>query len=290
MRVRASGLALALLITLAACSQNSGSNPAGHAGANAGATSSTAPAAVPAPASTPADAAPPATQAPTSAGESTDIAPDSSKPSALERVAPLPAAGSLPSGRWVAGKHYRVLSPAQPTSAAPGKVEVVEIFWYGCPHCYALEPFIAAWLKTAPPYIEFVRLPATFNAAYRSHAHLFYTLQALGAADRLHPLVFNEIHVNKNMLLGSDDAASFKLQQAFAKAKGISDKDFAQAYESFSVQTKLQQSNDLLLHYRVDSVPLVVVNGKYATDVGMADGQANLISLISDLAAAEKRH
>jgi protein dithiol oxidoreductase (disulfide-forming) len=282
MRALASWLAVACL-TLAACSQQAATPSSTPA---APAANSTTPATT---AAAGAGATPATSQSPTSAGESGDIAPGSSTPSPLERVAALPAAGSLPSGRWVAGKHYRVLSPAQPTSAAPGKVEVAEVFWYGCPHCYALEPFISAWLKSAPSYIEFVRIPGTFNPAYRSHARFFYTLQALGAADRLHAVIFNEIHVKKNPLLGSDDAASFKVQQAFAKANGVSEKDFAQAYDSFSVQTKLQQADDMLLRYRVEGVPLLVVNGKYATDVAMAEGQANLISLISDLAAAEKR-
>jgi protein dithiol oxidoreductase (disulfide-forming) len=272
MRLLASLAAIAGLM-LVACSREAGA-PTGPV---SGAPATTAPATAA------------TTHAPISPGESTDVSPDSSTPSALERVSPLPAAASLPSGRWVAGKHYRVLSPAQPTSAAPGKVEVTEVFWYGCPHCFALEPFIAGWLKAAPPYIEMVRVPATFNAAYRSHARFFYTLQALGVVDRLNTAVFNEIHVKKNTLLGNDDAASFKAQQAFAKANGVNEKEFAQAYESFSVQTRLQQSDDLLLRYRVESVPLIVVNGKYATDVGMAEGPANLISLIGDLAAAEKR-
>jgi len=277
MRLSAVWLAIACL-TLAGC----GSQEAGTAPAPA-----TAPAAITPPAGTGKAAA--STAAAPSAGESSDIAPASATPSALERVAALPATSALPSGRWVAGKHYRVLSPAQPTSSPPGKVEVVEVFWYGCPHCFALEPFVSAWLKSAPPYIDFVRLPGTFNATYRSHARFFYALQALGVEDRLHAAIFNEIHVKKNMLVGNSDSASFKLQQAFARANGVSEKDFADAYESFSVQTRLQQADDLLVRYRVESVPLFVVNGKYATDVGMAEGQANLISLVSDLAAAEKR-
>jgi thiol:disulfide interchange protein DsbA len=282
MRAAAVWLALACL-TLASCGNQQ------DAGVPAAASTAATPSAAAGKPTPPAGTTPAATQTPTSAGENTDLAPASTTPSALERVAALPAAGSLPSGRWIAGKHYRVLSPSQPTSAAPGKVEVVEVFWYGCPHCYALEPFITAWLKAAPSYIEFVRMPGTFNPAYRSHARFYYALQALGAAERLQAAIFNEIHVKKNTLLGNDDNASFKLQQAFARANGVNEKDFAQAYESFAVQTRLQQADDLLVRYRVEGVPLFVVNGKYATDVGMADGQANLISLINDLAAAEKR-
>jgi thiol:disulfide interchange protein DsbA len=274
----------ALAVALAACSQQ-GNTPA--AAAN-GADGAPAPGAADTPAAATAPA-PGTTTAATPAGESTDVAATSATPSALERATPLPAAGNLPAGRWVAGKHYRPISPAQPTNVAPGKIEVAEVFWYGCPHCYALEPFISGWLKTEPPGAEFVRIPVMWNDVHKSHARMYYTLQALGALERLHLKVFQEVHDKKNYLVGNSDAASFQMQQAFATANGISAKDFAQAYESFSVQAKLQQAEDLLVRYRVDSVPLVIINGKYVTDVTMAEGQANLISLINDLVAAEKR-
>lgn len=271
-------LALALL---AACS--SGSNPPAASPAatpEAAASSTRAPEAAPAPASTPAA---------TSTGESTEVAAASAGQSALERAAPLPTAGSLPAGRWVAGKHYRPLSPAQPTNVAPGKVEVVEVFWYGCPHCYALDPFLESWRKSAPSYVEFVRLPVMWQTAHKQHARIYYTLQALNAVDRLHGKVFSEVNQKHNPLIAETEEGSLKLQQAFAKANGISEKDYADAFNSFSVQTKLKQAEDLTLRYRVEGVPLIVINGKYVSDVGMAEGQANLISLINDLAAAEKR-
>ncbi len=120
-------------------------------------------------------------------------------------MAALPAAGQLPAGKWVAGVNYRPLVPAQPTDAAPGKVEVVEVFWYGCPHCYALDPYIESWRKTKPAYVEFKRVPVTWQAVHQSHAKLFYTLEALGKEEALHTAVFAEMHDKKNYMFMQGD-------------------------------------------------------------------------------------
>lgn len=253
----------------------------------------------PAPASAPTSAAAPAAVAPAATApavnaasqESTEIDADTSRSdSALERIAALSPEGKLPAGRWVAGQHYRPLVPAQPTNVSPGKVEVVEVFWYGCPHCYALEPFVTSWLKNQPAGIEFVRIPVIWGPVHRAHAQLFYTLQALGKLDALHQKAFEEIQRNgKPLAANGDDAETLRQQVAFAKANGISESDYTKAFQSFTVQTKLQQAADLTRRYKVEGVPLIVINGKYVSDVGMAGGQANLISLINDLAASEKR-
>ena len=89
----------------------------------------------------------------------------------------------MPSGKWKPGVNYDPLVPAQPTNVSPGKVEVVEVFWLGCPHCYALEPFIQSWLKSKPAYIDFVRVPVMWGPVHRAHARLFYALQALNRSD-----------------------------------------------------------------------------------------------------------
>jgi thiol:disulfide interchange protein DsbA len=211
--------------------------------------------------------------------------------SKLERVAALPPAGQLPAGKWVAGVNYRPLVPAQPTDAAPGKVEVVEVFWYGCPHCYGLDPFIESWRKSKPAYIEFKRVPVTWQAVHQSHAKLFYTLQALGKEEALHAAVFAEMHDNKNyMFMQGDEKETLHAQMTFAKAHGISETDFTNAYNSFTVQTDMAKADDLVHRYHVDGVPLLVINGKYVTDVNMAGSQANVMSIVTDLAASEKSH
>lgn len=267
---------LALVLTLSACSREPGPAATGAE-----------------PAVTPVASAPVATPAATAATaqqESTDIADDSSRSdSALERIASLPPEGKLPAGRWVAGQHYRPLVPAQPTNVGPGKIEVVEVFWYGCPHCYSLEPFISGWLKNLPAGIEFVRLPVMWGPTHKAHARLYYTLQALGKLDALHQKAFDEIQRNGKPLAGSTDAETLRMQVEFARANGIGESDYTKAFQSFAVQTRLQQATELERRYKVEGVPLIVINGKYVSDVGMAGGQANLISLINDLAASEKR-
>ncbi len=209
----------------------------------------------------------------------------------MEKVAALPAAGQLPAGKLVAGVNYRPLVPAQPTDAAPGKIEVVEVFWYGCPHCYALDPYIESWRKTKPAYVEFKRVPVTWQAVHQSHAKLFYTLEALGKEEALHTAVFAEMHDKKNyMFMPGDEKETLSAQVAFAKAHGISESDFTNAYNSFTVQTDMAKADDLVHRYHVDGVPLVVVNGKYVTDVNMAGSQENVMKVVNDLVATEKSH
>ena len=265
------------LLALAACSQQPAATPAAPAAASPAAATPAPPAA--APAAAPVESAAAARTPPTPPAEE----------SKLEKVSPLPPAGQLPSGKWVAGTNYRPLVPAQPTDAAPGKVEVLEVFWYACPHCYALEPFLAAWLKRKAPYIEFHQVPVTWQPVYLSHARLFYALDALGKESALHSDIFDEMHVRKNyMFAQGNEAETLSAQVAFVKAHGISEADFTNAYNSFTVQTDLSKADDLVHRYHVDGVPTVIVNGKYVTDVNMAGSPANLISIIDDLAASEK--
>jgi thiol:disulfide interchange protein DsbA len=276
-------LALALLLaSLSACAREHTATPA--------AATADAPAAVtPAAAAQAGDiAAAAATQQ-----EGTDLAaPTADSGSAqLERIAALPAEGKLPAGKWVPGTNYKVISPAQPTNVGPGKVEVIEMFWYGCPHCFALDPVLESWRKNKADYIEFVRVPVTWSDVHRAHAHLFYTLQALGKLDELHAKVFAEIQQNNNMLFSQNDPmATQRAQVQFAKDNGISEADFMKAYNSFAVQTKLQEADDLTRRYRIEAVPTLVIAGKYETDMQQAGGESNLLQLINDLAASEKRH
>jgi thiol:disulfide interchange protein DsbA len=221
-----------------------------------------------------------------SAGPATTDRSDSS----LENVAALPAQAQLPGGNWVAGTNYQVLSPAQPTAAPAGQVEVIEVFWYGCPHCYALDPYLQSWAKSKASYIDFVRVPIMWDDIHRSHARLFYTLQALGKLDELHSKVFDEIHQRGDELYVSNDPqATLAAQLKFAEANGISAAAFTKAYNSFGVQTDLQKADELDRRYRIDSVPTIVIDGKYETDVEQAGGTDKLIELINSLAASEKR-
>jgi protein dithiol oxidoreductase (disulfide-forming) len=218
-----------------------------------------------------------------------DRAPPDRSDVSLERLAALPADAVLPSGKWKPGVNYDALTPAQPTNVGPGKVEVVEVFWLGCPHCYALEPFVEAWLKNKPNYIEFVRVPVMWGPAHRAHARLFYTLVALNRSD-LFEKAFDTIQQQHQPLIAQSDDETLKLQEGFAKENGISAEDYAKAYNSFSVNSNLQRAEQLTQRYQVQGVPLVVVDGKYTTDVSKAGGPQQLIQIIDDLAASEHHH
>ena len=207
----------------------------------------------------------------------------------LERLAQLPADQQLPAGRWKAGQNYDPLVPAQPTSVGPGKVEVAEVFWLGCPHCAALEPLIQSWLKSKPAYIEFVRVPVMWGPAHRAHAHLFYALVALNRQDLIQK-AFDAIQNQHQMLFAQTDEDTLKAQQAFGKDNGVSAEDYAKAYNSFTVNSNLQRAEQLTQRYHVEGVPLIVINGKYTSDVAKAGSQSNLIALVDDLAAAEHKH
>jgi|SRR5579872_4094964 len=207
----------------------------------------------------------------------------------LERLAQMPANQQLPGGKWKAGVNYDALVPSQPTSAGPGKVEVVEVFWLGCPHCAALEPYIQSWLKNKPNYVEFIRVPVMWGPVHRAHAHLFYTLAALNHPELVEQ-VFDAIQNQHQMLVGPSEEETLKAQQAFAKANGISPEDYAKSYNSFSVNSNLQRAEQLTQRYHVEGVPLIVIDGKYTTDVSKAGSPSQLIALVDDLAAAEHRH
>jgi len=209
-------------------------------------------------------------------------------------AAPAAAAASLTAPTlWQEGVNYTRLVPAQPTAVPAGQVEVLEFFWYACPHCYAIDPLVESWKKTKPAYISFSRVHVTWSEGHRSLARLYYTLESLGKLDQLHSEVFKEIHVNGNPLVASDFndvAASERLQATFVKKFGISEEEFKKAYHSFSVETALQRADQLVQRYRIDGVPTFVINGKYVADVRTAGTPERLMSLVDDLAAQEHKH
>src|SRR5512138_364198 len=179
------------------------------------------------------------------------------------------------------GVHYKLLQPAQPTNVAPGKVEVVEVFWYACGHCYLLEPKLEAWdRKGRPANAELVRLPATWNNMLKTHARLYYTMELLGRKD-LNPEIWREINVKRNRL---DTPAAI---EEFFTSRGVSKADFQKAFAGFAVDSKIMKAEDLNRRYRITSTPTVIVAGKYVTDAGMAGGEDKLFEVINALVARE---
>jgi thiol:disulfide interchange protein DsbA len=181
------------------------------------------------------------------------------------------------------GTNYKVIQPAVPPSSPPGKVEVVEVFWYACGHCYLLEPKLENWARNGKaPYVEFVRQPATWNEVLKTHARVFYTAELLGKLPQLHGDIFREINVKGNRL---DNPESI---EAFFVSRGVPKADFQKAFSSFAVESKLRRADDLNRRYRITGTPAVIVNGKYMTDVGMAGSEEKLFEVVNALAAREK--
>ena len=196
-------------------------------------------------------------------------------------------ANSAAIGEWRAGTNYTLLVQPQPPDVGAGRVEVDEVFWYGCGHCYALDPALETWKASKPAFIEFVRIPVVWGPTHRQHAKLYYTIQALGRAD-LHARIFDAIHRDGKQLAAQRDEDARAMQLEFLKDNGVTEKDFNAAYDSMSVETNVRRAEQLTQQYAVASVPLIIVNGKYSTGVGPAGGPSQLLTLINDLAASEK--
>jgi protein dithiol oxidoreductase (disulfide-forming) len=193
-------------------------------------------------------------------------------------LAPLGAVVALEKGR-----DYDALASPQPVDTG-AKIEVREFFWYGCPHCYALEGGLERWVKRLPSNVEFVRMPATVPR-WMVHAQAFYTFAALGATAKTHSALFRAIH-EKNQRLDSEAALA-----EFAREQGIDPAKFREAWESFGVRFKLQQAKQTNAAYQISSVPTFAVDGKYVTSASMAGGEAQLFAVLDQLIqkAAQER-
>jgi len=190
--------------------------------------------------------------------------------------------------RFKKGVHYREMMPVQPTVTGSDKIEVVEVFWYGCGHCFAFDPHIQNWESGIPADVEFVRLPAVWNDTLKRHAKLFYTAEVLarsGALERpvaLHDAIFQEIHVNRKPL--NTDRSIKAIFERF----GVSAEDYEKAAGSFEVDKKLRTATDLTRRYGVTGVPMLVVNGRYASLSSEIKGYDEYLELIDDLIAMER--
>ena len=166
-------------------------------------------------------------------------------------------AAGLAQAQPVAGVEYRELSPAQPTDTA-GKIEVIEFFWYGCPHCYNFEPVLGPWVKKMPKDTQFRRIPAIFNDEWEQSARAYYALEAIGEGERLHQPLFDAIHQNTRLNVANEAALTEWLGK-----QGVDTKKFAAAYRSFSVEGKVNRAKQLTQAYKIEGVPAMAVNGKY---------------------------
>jgi thiol:disulfide interchange protein DsbA len=157
------------------------------------------------------------------------------------------------------GTDFLVLDKLAPTEAGAGKIEVVEFFWYSCPHCNRFEPQLQEWVKKMPKDVVLRRAPVAFRPDFEPQQRLYFVLEALGKVEELHSKVFNAIHVERQLLNTAE------LVAAWAEKQGINKAKFTEAYNSFPVATKSRKTTLLQDSYKVDGVPSLGVAGKYYT-------------------------
>ncbi len=194
------------------------------------------------------------------------------------------APGPETTWQYAEGKHFSALTTAQGTSSSPGKIEVAEVFWYGCSHCYNLEPLISEWVKKLPADVSFVRIPVMWNPTNEIHARVYYTAEALGKLDQITPAMFRAIHVENRPVTEEKD-----IQLLFEQAAGVSAADFNRTFRSFSVDSQLKRAKDLTVKYRVQGVPLLVVDGKYTTNGPEIRNQQDLLAVTEELIQRERQ-
>ena len=179
-----------------------------------------------------------------------------------------------------AQNNYTELKTPQPVEAQGGKIDVVEFFWYGCIHCYNLEPALESWLKKLPPDVQFRRVPAVFNPRWGHDAAIFYTFEAMGLLDKLHRPLFDAIHRGG---LRTDNPQA--LDQWLQK-QGVDAKKFNETMKSFAVQSKTRRAIQLTTGYAIEGTPAMAVQGRYVVNAG--EGMLQTVSSLVDRARKEK--
>lgn len=184
---------------------------------------------------------------------------------------------------WEPGVHYFELAEPQETRTGEN-IEVLELFWYGCPHCYALEPFIENWLKNKPENAEYVLMPGIFQKLSAFHAQAFYTFEALGITDQVHRDFYDEIHQRGNRVYNLSGLVEF------AGKHGVEPEAVKDAFNSFAVDANVRNARSMFKKYEATGVPTMIVDGRYRVTVASAGGHEQLLQLVNFLvhkAAAE---
>lgn len=190
----------------------------------------------------------------------------------------------LASAEFREGVDYTRVNPAQPVETG-ARIEVREFFWYGCPHCFTLEPVLEKWQKSMPKNAQFVRTPAVFNERWAVHARAYYAFEALGMTAKMHSALFHALHVDKRPLVDADSLA------AFVAEKGGDRQAFLNAYNSFSMPANVNRALQAGRAYNIESVPTLIVDGKYMTSANIPGGPERLPQVLNHLvklAASER--
>jgi len=182
---------------------------------------------------------------------------------------------------WEEGQHYRTLDNPVRTAADEG-VEVAEVFWYGCPHCYNFKPLTESYEQNAPDYVDYVRLPAALGRSWEPHAYAFYALEAMGELDNVHGALFKALADERRPLNDVGSLADFVADY------GVDAEEFSDTYNSFGVRARVQQAQAKIRGARITGTPTMLINGKYVTSASMAGGHENVIKVVEHLTEKER--
>jgi thiol:disulfide interchange protein DsbA len=185
----------------------------------------------------------------------------------------LPAAAQAQARAFKDGTDYLTLDKPALTEAPAGQVEVVEFFWYSCPHCNSFEPQFDAWAKKVPKDVSVRRVPVAFRPDFEPQQRLYYVLEGLNKVNELHKKAFYAIHVEKQALNTAEEVAGWAEKQGINKAK------FIEMYNSFSVSTKVRKATQLQDAYKVDGVPALGVGGRYFTSGSLAQSMERALQV-----------
>lgn len=177
------------------------------------------------------------------------------------------------------GTHYQRI--AKQATDSGDKVEVIEFFWYGCPHCNVFDPILETWVKNKPDNVVFKRVPAVFRPEWKVHARAYYALQAMGAGEKYHSKIFDEIHKNKKRIDTLDSLTDFLVKQ------GVNKQEFTDMYNSMSVDGMVRKAIKQLAGYKIQGVPAMAVNGKYVVSGRSAGSYENMILIVDYLIKKE---
>jgi thiol:disulfide interchange protein DsbA len=195
----------------------------------------------------------------------------------------LTGAASAQGGPVEGQQYVRLQTPAPVTVPAGKKVEVVEFFWYECPHCNVFDPLVEAWAKKLPADVAFRRVPVGFTARHQAAQKMFYALEAMGQLEALHKKIFAAIHVQNKRLISESDMV------AFVSANGVDGAKFSEMFKSFQVTTQANRARQLSDAYKIDGVPAMGIQGRYFTSGALAGGHDRALAVTDFLIARARQ-
>lgn len=189
--------------------------------------------------------------------------------------------GQASAADWKEGTHYKKLDTPVRTDSG-SRIEVAEVFWYGCPHCYNFKPLAESWEAKAPDDVEYVRIPAALGRSWEPHARAFYALEAMNALDKVHDALFDALAGQRRPLNDGESLADFVADH------GVDRDEFLNNYKSFGVNARLQQAQSKIRGARITGTPTMLVNGKYTVSASMAGSLEASLEVVDYLVEKER--